>query len=273
MFKSGLVVKDVYQGMIDSGANISMGSRSVAEALGATIHPPIDDRRIGTVDKSGFLEVVGWIYEEGYIGPISIVEDAEFLLISSVCLQANGIGIEFPLLQSVCNLYNKHGLFLVLDQCIRTKLYFVDIRCLLAKNIAPYVRMSGDVSLSPDIFIGGNGGYLKIAAAAKKSKQNVPALIIFRVWRLHKCLYHANMRTVASDNEAGRIINTDVTPKEILMVIARQDCFSCALSKWNRLPQTIPSGIRPARIRQCWSMDYIGPYAVLANGGFNGKFV
>lgn len=39
------------------------------------------------------------------------------------------------------------------------------------------------------------------------------------------------------------------------------------------MQQSTSTGVRPNIVRQCWSMDYIGPYSVLANGGFTGEFV
>jgi len=35
----------------------------------------------------------------------------------------------------------------------------------------------------------------------------------------------------------------------------------------------VSCGVRPNIVGQFWSIDYVGPYAVLANGGFNAEFV
>ena len=75
-------------GMIDAGANVSMGPPEVAMTLGETIHPPIDDRMIGTAGGDIKLVILGWIYPEGYTGPIAMVKDAAFLLLSVGQMQA-----------------------------------------------------------------------------------------------------------------------------------------------------------------------------------------
>ena len=269
---------DIFCGMIDAGANISMGSLEIALVLGAEIHPPTDDRKIGTAEKSQHqLVILGWVYLSGYTGPIAIVNSG-FLLLSTCQMQKRGMTTEFPMFETVCHLYNSNGWFATLEQCERTKLYNIDIRHLLDATIVPYVPLSDDVPMGPDTLQGGWAGYCLITAVdialpsiSKQKQRPLSTSVIFRVWRLHSRLLHANMETVACDIEFGRILNADVTPTEIRTVISWQDCFSCALSKWNRPKKLSSSGVRPNIIGQCWSMDYVGPYSVLANGGFNVK--
>jgi len=273
-------VDDIFCGMIDAGANISMGSLAFATALGAEVHPPTDDRKIGTADKSqNQLDILGWVYLSGYTGPIAIV-DSGFLLLSTCQMQKRGMSTMFPKYEAVCQLSNSNGWFATLDQCERTKLYYIDIRCLLDVTMIPYVAQSEDVPMGPDTLQGGWAGYFLIAATdliippmLKQKQRQLSASVIFRVWRLHRRLLHANLETIACDIESGRIINADVTPVEIRSVISHQDCFSCALAKWNRKNKTVSTGVHPNIIGQCWSIDYIGPYSVLANGGFNAEFV
>jgi hypothetical protein len=103
-------------GMIDAGANVSMGPPEVATALGETIHPPIDDRMIGTAGGDIKLVILGWIYPEGYTGPIAMVKDAAFLLLSVGQMQACGMGCEFPSPQKLCHLSTQDGWFATLEQ-------------------------------------------------------------------------------------------------------------------------------------------------------------
>ena len=77
---------DIFCGMIDAGANISMGSLEIALVLGAEIHPPTDDRKIGTAEKSQHqLVILGWVYLSGYTGPIAIVNSGFLLLSTCQC--------------------------------------------------------------------------------------------------------------------------------------------------------------------------------------------
>ena len=219
VIQSTYITDDVFNGMIDAGANVSIGPRQLATALGVTIHPPTDVRKIGTADKAGQLVISGWMYLEGYTGPIAIVEGAAFLLLSTSQMQKHGMGVEFPADQMVCHLSTKDGWFVTLEQCCQTRLYFIDVRRLWAAYCTPYIRQPGDAVLGPDSIQGGWAGCVSIAAnslvvaPSSKHKRGVPASVIFRVWKLHKRLYHANMDVVACDIASGRIVNADVTPE------------------------------------------------------------
>ena len=136
---------DIFQGMIDAGANVSIGTKELAVALGATIYPANDDLTIGTADKSGQLVIEGWLHLDGYTGPIAVVRGAAFILLSTGQMQLHGMGTEFPAGQAVCHLSTKDGWFATLDQCRVTKLYFIDVRCLLSVHIVPFVAQPGDV--------------------------------------------------------------------------------------------------------------------------------
>ena len=74
---------------------------------------------------------------------------------------------------------------------------------------------------------------------------------------------------MVKENLLGEV---DVTYPEINLVADHQDCYSCALSKWRALSKTVNSNLRPALIGKSWSMDYKGPYATPALGGYTGKF-
>ena len=274
---------DIFRAMIDSGANISMAPLAVAEALGLKIYPPLDDRTIGTAEKSGHqLVIVGWIYPRGFTGPIALVETG-FLLLSTCQMQCRGMSTEFPMFDTVCHLSTCDGWFATLDQCVVTRLYYIDVRCLLNDTMVPYVKQVGDVPLSVETLHSGWAGCILIAAANdlvvdshsrhRNTKRRLASSTILKVWRIHRLLHHAKLETIANDIESGLIINADVAPADIRLVAAEQDCFSCALSKWNKLKSTVPSGVRSNIIGQWWSMDYNGPYSVLANGGFSGEFI
>ena len=76
---------------------------------------------------------------------------------------------------------------------------------------------------------------------------------------------------MVKENLLGEV---DATYQEINLVADHQECcYACALTKWRALSKTVNSNLRPTLIGKSWSMDYKGPYAILALGGYNVKFV
>ena len=88
--------EDMYRAMVDSGANVNLGPKRLAKALGCTIIPHTDGRKIGTADAEGTMEILGWIFPRGFTGPIAIVRKAAWTLLSVGELQSHGIGVNFP---------------------------------------------------------------------------------------------------------------------------------------------------------------------------------
>ena len=112
-----------------------------------------------------------------------------------------------------------------------------------------------------------------IALPNSKRKQTVTHDVSFRVWKLHKRFNHVSLETLAHMSHLDILGDAEATYQEIILVAAHQDCYSCALSKWRRLSATPLSGLLPTLTGKRWSMDYKGPYATLALGGYKGKFV
>jgi hypothetical protein len=112
-----------------------------------------------------------------------------------------------------------------------------------------------------------------IALPQSSRKKEITHDLSFRVWRLHKRLNHTSLDTLAHMVKENLLGEVDVTYQEINLVDDHQDCYSCALSKWRALSKTVNSNLRHTLIGKSWSMDYKGPYAILALGGYFGKFV
>ena len=93
-----------------------------------------------------------------------------------------------------------------------------------------------------------------------------------RVWNLHENLGHAEMRNVSQQIMNGKAGEVDVEPWEIDLVIAHQHCLSCAISKWKSYSEPPSSGVHEIIVGSQWSLDYQGPFAVKAVGGYSGKF-
>jgi len=102
--------------MIDSGANVNVGSITLANELQLEITPHPDKRGIGTAKSDGVLTILGWIFPSGYTGPIAIVQEAAFTLLAVINLQRNGMGVDFPNDETSCHLYTEHSTFATLQR-------------------------------------------------------------------------------------------------------------------------------------------------------------
>jgi len=74
-------------------------------------------------------------------------------------------------------------------------------------------------------------------------------------------------------SKMGRIKNSTCTEEEILRVRDHQHCICSLIAKAKALTAVPPSGIRPNVIGRSWTMDYQGPYALPAIGGYTGRFL
>ena len=74
------------QAMIDSGANVNVGPAALAEVLNLAIIPHTDKRGIGTAKSDNVLTTIGWISPSGFTGPIAIVKEAAFTLLTVINL-------------------------------------------------------------------------------------------------------------------------------------------------------------------------------------------
>lgn len=281
-------IKIEYRAMIDSGANVNVAPLSLVKTLGLPLMPHTDGRSIGTAKAQGELVIVGWIFPTGYTGPIAIVRDGVFILLSVTQLQQNGMSVQFPSYSNSCILQLKSGdtesVYAEVEQCAPTNLYFIDIRKLLASYMPEYVRQPNDMlMLAQEIYLNDNEAYLANASPVEsdkivplpgaRRKRQPTTDILFRVWRLHERMNHVNLTTLAYMVDKKLLGEAEVTAAEIILVRDHQQCFSCALAKWRALPETTSSGIRPNIIGRTWSMDYKGPYKTKAIGGFTGKFI
>ena len=195
------------QAMIDSGANVNLGPVWIAEALGLQIVPHTDTRQIGTANSAATLVIKGWIFPCGYTGPIAIVDNAAFILLSTSQLQQHGMGIHLHHNTTVCTLVTAEGDFAEIAQCPSTHLYFIDLRTLIGSDRPLDVAQREDVH-SGVVQRGGCCGYIPYEdlechamvpsdptdeAGASQSLQPAQRLrgptldVTSGVWRLHAC--------------------------------------------------------------------------------------
>ena len=278
-------LEDVYKAMVDLGANVNLGPVRLAKALGLQIVPHKDGRKIGTADEDGKMEIVGWIYPNGYTGPIAIVKKAAYVLLSVIQMQKHGMGVNCSPERPICTLTilqkNIEIVFIELVQSPPTNLYFIDIRKLIANYQPEYVVQSGDFT-GPGTVLGGCAGTIEITdnalekcvnlthgpnALSKEIKKEHHACrerrkpsvdVLFRVWALHKRTNHASLSKLAFMERMGKLKHADCTEAEILLVSQHQDCVSCMLAKARAISAIPSSGIR---------------YATPAIGGYTGRFL
>ena len=250
--------------------------------------PHTDERKIGTAKAQGELVIIGWVFPRGYTGPIAIVREGLYILLAVIQLQRNGMGVQFPIYSTLCILTLMSGkdevIFAEIEQRVPTQLYFIDIRKLMASYMHEYVAQSDDIPIiTQGLILGSNVAHLLKSSPVEETiivqppttrrKRQPTADMLFRVWGLHERMNHINLTTLALMVEKKLLGETEATAAEIILVRDHQQCFSCALAKWRALPLTKSSGIRPNIIGRTWSMDYTGPYATKAIGGFSGKFI
>ena len=263
--------------LLDSGANVTLVPLEFMKKFNIDMKPHTDGRRIGTADKEGALEILGWIDLEGYIGLAAVCNQISFIIIAINQLKKRGLGVDFKCNTSDCLLYTKHGLFSKVEECPHTKLYFIDIRLLMGKYVIPFLSQEGDIKPANNGLLGGSAGHVNIVMPSvvippTRSRKRKPTFdMLFRVWSLHRRMKHIPLYTISRMTKDGLLIDSDVEAWEIDLVAAHQDCFACALAKWKQQNEKPGSGIRPSKVGTGWSADYQGPYNVPAIGGFNGK--
>ena len=271
-------------GMIDSGANISLGPLILADILGLQMVPHNDSRKIGTASESGTLIIVGWIFPRGYTGPIALVHGAKYILFGVSQLQKNHMGVRFPPAQLICLLTvmvdNKEEVFLKVDMSQNTHLYFIEIRKLMQDYVPEYVQFHYYNNKQNQFTPNNNIRMLTVnpnpliqPGGIQKRKHKPTIDVTNRVWDTHFRMNHTSLNTIAEMLHSGAMTEADCTDKEVILVRDHQDCLPCAIAKWKALNELVPSGITPNITGAHWSMDVQGPYRVKAIGGFIYEFL
>jgi hypothetical protein len=270
--------------MIDSGASVPLVPLQLAKLHVLVIIPHTDGRSIGTADQDGILPILYWVDLGGYIGLAAVSDKVSFIIVSVSQLQKRGLGVNFPIDECVCELYHQHGVLDIVQQCTQTLLYYVDIMSLMGPaggHAVPYVATDLDVAMNSSALLGGWAGISLFSKGAgvhsidpprSSTKKKPTHDMTFRVWGFHRRMQHVSLCRLSQMIKDGLIIDTGVQAWEIDLVNAQQDCYACALAKWKRLSVKPCSGLHPLVIGSVWSMDYSGPDATKAIGGFTGRF-
>jgi hypothetical protein len=272
--------------MLDAGANLHVITRMHALQLGLVIHFNTSTAKIGTADSNNCLSIDGWVDIGGYIGRMAVVEAATCSLLSTSLMQSKGMGSNFKSDVPCCVLYTKEGVFSTVEQCPTTRLYYVNLEKFVNISIATTnTRVCHACTGVFNVFAVNNcskckvveeklivAGPLTVTMPISKKHHKPTADMSFRVWRLHFRTEHTPLRILTSMAAHGHMGIIDCEAWEIQLVDGHQHCFSCALATMKRLPSESPSGLRPTVLCHEFSLDYQGPYATKALGGFNGKF-
>ena len=276
-------VADLFRAMVDSGANVSLGPKRLAKALGCAIIPHTDGRKIGTADSEGSMEILGWIFPRGFTGPIAIVRKAAWTLLSVGELQSRGIGVNFPPESKRCDLYltqgSRHHVFLEVPLHPSQNLFYIDIRKLMTGYTPELASASEDViadilSSCPGVIKASVKPVVTPQQGEPSKHKNRPTLDMkFRVWTLHQDMNHTSLSKIAYMVDHNKLRNATCTKEEILTVRDHQDCYSCLIAKGRALSKGPLTGIRPSIFGQRWSMDYQGPNKVPAIGAWTGRYL
>jgi hypothetical protein len=251
--------------LIDSGANVHIVSKKVVEGLGLSM-TGMKRGRVATADKGGALNTVGVVRLGGIVGEMQVADNADFNLMSVSKLQDSGVNVRFESVQNGGD-------------------------CVLSKNGKDFRRVARDknTGLHPvtigDVLVWGRDQPVSqeqeqyMGMMARRTRPDIGRLGRSRtqeqlravkelVFRLHRCLGHANFRSLATAVRDGIIINAGVSYSDILLVYKYLDCPACALAKWTfESPES--SLARPEIPFHTIALDMLGPYNPVARGGFD----
>ena len=127
--------------------------------------------------------------------------------------------------------------------------------------VVPLVAQLADSYAGPDALEGGWAGIIALAAPTiieppRSGRKRKPSMdMTFRVWRMHRRVWHWPQVVLARMAKMGLLGPCDVEWWEFLLVADHQDCYACALAKWKRLPDDIPSGLHPTIPGRAWSFN------------------
>jgi len=111
--------------MIDSGANISIAKRELAERLGVMIRTVKEKIRIQFGKEGARSEAIGYANFGDLIGDVAIVEDASDTLIHIKTFTDKGMRVVFE--GDKVKIIDEDGEMVIQGQCDESQLYYIDI--------------------------------------------------------------------------------------------------------------------------------------------------
>lgn len=111
--------------MIDSGANISIAKRELAEKMGVTIRKVKEKIKIQFGKEGARSEAIGYANFGELIGDVAIVEDASDTLIHIKTFTDKGMRVVFD--GDKVQIVDEEGEIVIQGQCDESQLYYIDI--------------------------------------------------------------------------------------------------------------------------------------------------
>jgi len=141
------------------------------------------------------MVIIGWIFPRGYTGPIALVNNASYILLSVIQLKKNGMGVHCPPERTICLLTiicdDAEQVVMELEQLSPTNLYFVDVRMLLNGSCASPEQSTHDIDQEKQQL-----SCVENVANQRRTRK-LTYDIISRVWKLHENLNHVSLVTLA----------------------------------------------------------------------------
>jgi len=120
-----LVKGEKTKGMIDSGANISIAKREIAEKLGVKIRTVTEKIKIQFGKEGARSEAIGYANFGELIGDVAIVDDASDTLIHIKNFTDKGMRVVFD--GDKVQIVDAEGEIVIQGQCDESQLYYIDI--------------------------------------------------------------------------------------------------------------------------------------------------
>jgi len=273
----------------DAGANVHVATLMLAvylEQLGYSFVRNTNKMGIQTAHQQTELAIYGFIDVGGYIGRMAVVKEAKYNLLSTRILQERGMGSDFLPGESEMVMYTVLGEYMRISQCLLTGLYFVRVISLLPDDrhdgLALAIELNGVVEVNTPVNVAMVSATVVENGPSSSRKKKPTHDQVFRVFRLHRRLYHLHFTVMAEMVMADLLKGADTESWEIVLVQDHYDCFACAVCKWNKLYRQhlpkrmwfpgVPRKVASRKMGSVWSMDYEGPFAQKAVGGYNGCY-
>ena len=113
------------RGMMDSGANISIARRELAEKMGVKIIEYDETVSIQFGKEGARSEAIGYANFGELIGDIAIVNDASDTLIHIKTFTDKGMRVVFD--RDIVQIVDEEGIIVIQGKCDESQLYYIDI--------------------------------------------------------------------------------------------------------------------------------------------------
>ena len=238
----------------DSGANISVTNDHTVKQLGLEKQPMDKPLRV-KFGNGSVTECTHFVNMGNILGRVYVVEGAPDTLISIAVICARGYTVTFDHVQGL-TIANDHQPLYQRKKDTHSGLYHLDLTHL-------FTNLRHSLPSAPVSLIHG--------PHALGVRTVSPQLVTKILW-LHKRMHHKSRADMRRAIECGAWLGVDeeITPQAIDLVMNHTPCTACALAKRNKLKREEGSTIRPQRVGEVLSVDYMGPITPTSARGYTG---